>query len=292
MTTIFLGNGINRINSSFSWSDLLDALIRESGIPENAPLKGIPFPLLYESILFQGNIDAADLSAADGRLRSRVAEMCLRLSSNDLTEAVLSCGCEDIITTNYDYVLESGQEKAVKKSSDPEVSPEIDYRIHTYNLLSNRRIWHIHGESGFPRTMVLGHDMYARNISKMSAYVEKRGYDRLFAQSPSSRETICWMDLLFNSDVHIVGFGLDYSEIDVWWAMNLRARLLKDLRLTGRVSRENRVFYHARSGSLSESFLMLLTGYFIEPVIDDVSLDYASHYRRALEKIREDATFK
>ena len=32
--------------------------------------------------------------------------------------------------------------------------------------------------------------------------------------------------LFFNSDIHIVGFGFDYSEIDLWWILNKRARMM------------------------------------------------------------------
>lgn len=48
---LLLGNGINRLSNDHSWSDLLDALIKEIGKSEvitNREEK--PFTLLYEEI--------------------------------------------------------------------------------------------------------------------------------------------------------------------------------------------------------------------------------------------------
>lgn len=286
MATIFLGNGINRTESLFSWSDLLTELVAKCGLGKIPPPPDMPFPLFFESILLRSKTSEPDLSSADFSLRTFVADMCLKLTPNDLSRKLASLGIRDIVTTNYDYVLEDGPSRTLRQSADPDIGPETDYRIHTYNQIEGRRIWHIHGEAGYPRTMVLGHDMYARNISKMSAYVEKRGYDRLFAENPSSKNTICWMDLLFHSDVHIIGFALDYSEIDVWWALNLRARLIKDFSLTGRSFQSNRVFYHMRKGAVTSEMEMLMESHFIETIIDDQSPDYSSHYRRVLDRIQ------
>jgi hypothetical protein len=34
-----------------------------------------------------------------------------------------------------------------------------------------------------------------------------------------------WLDVFFRDDIHIVGLGLDYTEIDLWWALTYKARL-------------------------------------------------------------------
>ena len=35
-----------------------------------------------------------------------------------------------------------------------------------------------------------------------------------------------WIDLFFTTNVHIIGFGLDYSEQDIWWILNKRKRYM------------------------------------------------------------------
>lgn len=288
MNTIFLGNGLNRLDSDYSWEHLLDELKRQSNLPEGLTFDGVPFPLLYEEIYLRSTFAEDSPPQKDARLRALVSDECRRLKPGPLTDAVLAAGCPNIITTNYDYALEDDSKSLLKKSSDPESGPEIDYRIHTYNQCGDVRIWHIHGEANYPRTLVLGHDMYARNIGKMSAYVEKRGYDELFAQSDSLREsTVCWMDLFFNSDVHILGFAMEFSEIDVWWVINLRARFIKEMKASGRSFPENKVYFHTRYRHLKKSFRELLECHYIEIVPDPDAESYYLHYQKVIKKIGE-----
>lgn len=286
MNTIFLGNGLNRLDSDYSWEHLLDELRILSNLPSDLEFDGVPFPLLYEEIYLRSHRISDPSSQKDALLRGLVSEKCRQLKPNPLTRAVLTAGFPNIITTNYDYALEGDFKNLLKKSSDPEAGPETDYRIHTYNQCGDVRVWHIHGEAGYPRTLVLGHDMYARNIGKMSAYVEKRRYDGLFAQSDSPlKSTICWMDLFFNSDIHILGFSMDYSEIDVWWIINLRARLMKEMKDSGRPFPGNRIYYHTRYRHLRKSFRELLESHFIEIVPDPEAESYDQYYRKVLAEI-------
>lgn len=37
-----------------------------------------------------------------------------------------------------------------------------------------------------------------------------------------------WADVFFMTDLHIIGFGLDFAELDIWWLLNRRIRLNKD----------------------------------------------------------------
>ena len=43
----------------------------------------------------------------------------------------------------------------------------------------------------------------------------------------NSFDGVSWAELFFNSDVYIAGFGMDFSEIDVWWLLTKRARIYK-----------------------------------------------------------------
>ena len=33
-----------------------------------------------------------------------------------------------------------------------------------------------------------------------------------------------WLDVFLRDDIHIVGLGLDCTEIDLWWAVTYKAR--------------------------------------------------------------------
>lgn len=40
---------------------------------------------------------------------------------------------------------------------------------------------------------------------------------------------ISWIELFFRTNVYIVGFGMVFSEIDIWWLLNKRARFLLEV---------------------------------------------------------------
>lgn len=49
------------------------------------------------------------------------------------------------------------------------------------------------------------------------------------------------------TDVHIIGFGMDFSEIDIWWLLSKRARLMRAMSKTlkGRISFATKYFITA-----------------------------------------------
>ena len=55
------------------------------------------------------------------------------------------------------------------------------------------------------------------DIKKIKNKVKENTYDG-----------ISWIELFFNSDVHIVGFGFDFYEIDLWNILTKRARLISE----------------------------------------------------------------
>lgn len=52
-------------------------------------------------------------------------------------------------------------------------------------------------------------------------------------------EIFSWIDHIFMSDVYIVGLGLDYSEIDLWWLLDRRQRMLRG----DGVMKQNKIVY-------------------------------------------------
>ena len=51
------------------------------------------------------------------------------------------------------------------------------------------------------------------------------------------KSIISWIDLMFTTDVYIVGFGMDFSEQDIWWILNKRQRFIKE----GKINSENKI---------------------------------------------------
>lgn len=219
--TFLVGNGINRINDCKSWQQLLDELVsyvRKQGAFSTV---GKPFPLLYEEILLRA---MKYKKKSENDIKKYVCEKLKNLESNYFHQELLNLDSENIITTNYDYNIErsiSENDKAdkIECCSTNCHRRERDYRMHTYNIVKDKKIWHIHGEINFQNTLVLGHEKYSMVLQKMIKYVNEN--DVL------NKNVDSWIDLFFNTNIHIIGLSLEYTEIDLWWLLNYRARLMQ-----------------------------------------------------------------
>ena len=64
---------------------------------------------------------------------------------------------------------------------------------------------------------------------------DKSGSDK---EKTFEADNISWIELFFNSNIYIAGLTLDYSEIDIWWLLNKRARLLNE-----GIKIDNKIFF-------------------------------------------------
>lgn len=56
-----------------------------------------------------------------------------------------------------------------------------------------------------------------------------------------------WVDLFFVATVYFIGFGLDFSETDIWWLLNKRARFKEKLEIS------NEIFFYAPQQQKTET---------------------------------------
>jgi hypothetical protein len=86
--------------------------------------------------------------------------------------------------------------------------------------------------------MALGIEQYAGLIQRMRAYIingidpiTRKGYRVIspFTNGETDFENTnseySWIDLFLRDDVTIFGFGLDYSEIDIWWIIMYKEKM-------------------------------------------------------------------
>lgn len=271
--TLMVGNGVNRINNTESWQKVLEDLVRYVEKQGAFSIDGKPFSLLYEEILLRA---IRFRNKNEKELKEYVCRIFGELIPNEFHKKILSIGVENIITTNYDYNLENviNNQDVMKIESTHGHSKERLYRLHTYNQVIDKKIWHIHGEVNFPDTVVLGHEKYSRVLRKMIKYVnDKKDY---------WNKEESWIDLFFKTDVHILGLSLDYTEIDLWWLINFRARLKrmnKDLRNTI-------VYYMPVIGNKQkdEKKSELLFAHDVE-VEEIKAINYSDFYSKVLDKL-------
>ena len=77
-------------------------------------------------------------------------------------------------------------------------------------------LWNIHGSTKEPQSILLGMNEYCKYVIAIDQYLQIKESDKK-----------SWVDLLTETNVHIVGFGLAFEEIDLWYLLTRRMRKIK-----------------------------------------------------------------
>lgn len=156
------------------------------------------------------------------------------------------------------------------------------------NKTRKSNLWYIHGEINYCKSIMLGFDHYCGYIGKIDSYVKGtyrwkgtkkiepiknkiKDYDKFKA------DNISWVELFFNSDVHIIGFSLDYSEIDIWWILTKRARMIQDKELEGKIN--NNIYFYGKVDSEKKAYLESFEVKIIE--MEESNEDWHSFYEES-----------
>ena len=227
---LLLGNGINDVTNNYKWGDLIADLITFTGLQKIRVDAKKPFPLLYEEI-YLNNLKSKKLSEAD--LKTFIANKLITVNPNDAHKRIRLFGFSNILTTNYDYAIENTNENKSSKLKNEGVVNESLYSVFRCREIQKTKIWHIHGEINFPKSILLGNEHYGGNLQHIRNYVvqgssnEYKNFNTPSLISLIKKNNVknnSWVDLIFQRDVHIVGLTLDFTELDLWWLITFRAR--------------------------------------------------------------------
>lgn len=293
MKTILFGNGLNYLSENYvSWKDLLDK-IKGDNLFENGKL---PNTMIYERSIIGNPVSFDTLTQKEEAIKKDIANMLNNFPSNNYFSHLAEINAENFLTTNYDYAFleiykSNLSYNIVNKSTEGIYSIRRHKDIFKEEKLK-AKLWHIHGEIDTPPSIMLGLDHYCGSVAKIDRYV-KGGYeykenketiktasiiDKLNKKSNFDQSS--WIELFFNSDVHIIGLGLDFSEIDLWWVLNKRARLKLDNQTKNLIN--NKVIFYATSDDKDHS--ELLKSLNIDIVL--IELDKTNDkYKNAYDKI-------
>lgn len=292
--TLLLGNGLNLLidKDKWEWKKLLSSSLKDNCKLVGTDKNTIPYTHLYEDIYL--NAKVANITH-ELDVKKGIADKLMNLPDSqnknfiEIMQKLLSIDFNDILTTNYDYSVESyfkdnGFEQI---GNDPK---ERIYSIRRNDLFKNgnveKRIWHIHGEARFPESIMLGYDHYCGSIAKISEYLKSgKSANKKVGNLPkkimASDKThyilkeieYCkvdpafgynsWLDSMFLSDVHILGLGLGFSEIDLWWVLNKRCRYINET--LGQAP--NNIYYYGYASSEIKDMLAVY-GVNVENVIN------------------------
>jgi len=218
--TILVGNGVNRLASSTSWQDVLRGLAGFVGktdpIMQDIEVK--PFTLVFEEVYFRA---ARARGIQELQLKQEATRLVSQIPSGSYHAELIQAAGPHIITTNYDYNLERA---ITDKHLDTSSQPEQIYSLFRRRSAGHHNIWHIHGEVSVPRSLALGHNHYSGSLHHLRQYLVTKSKRSRQKASPflsgrsdfdKGNQPFSWLDVFLRDDVHIYGFSLDYTEIDI-----------------------------------------------------------------------------
>lgn len=274
---ILFGNGFNRlVDSNPSWSELLQNSITTSDF-----VKFSPPTLQYEFSLLQfadNKIPKRSIATSESEFKKSVAFRLSDIKDSSYIKDLKTCGVKLFLTPNFDNAFYGKQSHNILDSD----STEQLYSLHRWYKFNQDGkdfiLYPYHGEICYPKTIELGYDHYCGAIGKIDKFLKGS-----YAFSSNPKKTVppitvrlknksdynlsdfkardhgipnflSWIDAFFFTNLHIIGFGLDFSEIDVWWILNRRARIIAD---TGKKHIKNKIFYYPTDPVSSTDGLLL-----------------------------------
>jgi hypothetical protein len=235
----------------------------------------LPNTMAYERIRLNWN-----KTEKNKHLKIKIADLLRNQPTNKYYREFLSLDCPNFITTNYDYAIVDAFKNIFENSYVRSNNSEEIYSIRRRVQLTdqkdrkNTQVWYIHGEIDNPKSIMLGLNHYNGSIAKISGYLKgtydfsKKGQKEKIEPIETKLErnrfdNFSWIELFFNSNVHIAGFGFDFSETDLWWILNKRARLNEENLISNKVYyytkpldevKEDKIEVEKRKRELLESF--------------------------------------
>ncbi|MEQ9844019.1 SIR2 family protein [Pectobacterium brasiliense] len=283
--TLFFGNGINRLSENHvTWSDLLDSIKGISKFESGQ----LPNTMVYERIFLEKHAPDRSEKKDELEIKSVIASELRGQGPNGVLEALALLPIEHYLTTNYDYAFEKALDiSPVKLSSEDIYSLRRKRMYESEN--DTKFLWNIHGEIDNPKSIMLGLDHYCGSVSKIDAYVKGMYSHKVNGADVTVKSMLdklkdasfcytSWVDLFFSSNVHILGFSLDYSETDIWWLLNKRARFSSEATIN------NKVYFYTHN--ISDEKKGLLEAFNVEVItIKVIGDNFEGMYWSAINKI-------
>lgn len=285
---LLIGNGVNRLtDDSYSWESIITELARFADKSEAAAehLNQKPFTLVFEEVFLRS---ARAKGIKEFELKKRVASVINEIPHNEYHRGFMGSGVRHILTTNYDYNLENSMDA---QDVDSSPSRETRYSVFRRRSVNGVDVWHIHGESDHPNTLMLGHDHFSGALQKMRTYLTTGSKRQSTYQSPfragktdfdmSADGVYSWVDVFLRDDVHIIGLSLDYTEIGLWWLIIYKERLRLQDESTGRT-----LFYELgpRATSTSPGKKALLRSFGVDVVEEYGATSYKEGYSKLIAR--------
>lgn len=247
----FLGNGIHRTekNNGISWGTLLQNISSVYGIDTDLENALKPFPLAFEEMLYAKE-GRNEFQSKLRNLKTRIADILLedadRLIDNEIHRGFMQSGIKEIITTNYDYNLETSLMNSflLNKKEYSINNLESKHSLYRGYKIDQITVRHIHGELKHNRNVVpsdnnypeesimIGFEHYSEYFTKIQSVIKGESGKQKESEKKSTLvrlrdndTTKIWTDLFFTHHLIFAGFSLDFSENHLWWLLIQREEL-------------------------------------------------------------------
>lgn len=311
---ILYGNGLNLLSNDLSWKDLL------TNISSTGLIEEVPYTMLYESIILDYDYykhipivtkDNYILTTADNKelhvidkpreevIKENIKNELKKLKPNFAYDRLGKLDVEHYITTNYDKTLHSVLEShkldiIEKNNSESTYSIKRYIKFRDFDNQKEKNIWSMHGSIDCPNSIMLGLDHYCGSVGKINDYLKgkyeytKNGkknqvpdiITRLTDEKMHS--PLSWIDLFFTHDIHIIGFGLQYEEVDLWWILNKRQRYKRKFAHENLIN--NKIFYYGNVDCNKEKLLNKF-GVQVYSLNSKRTKDYTEEYQHYIDVI-------
>lgn len=207
MASLLIGNGINYLGDNVvGWTDLLNKLITNIDKSAVITTEEKPFLHLYEEIFTRAE---KYTSKNEEAIKEDIVDEISTMTPNPYHKKITDLPFENILTLNYDYnFTNSGHRRNQEKK----------YSLRRHQLIDNKKVWHIHGELNNKDSIMLGYSHYIDSINNIQNEFRKIEKDK--------RRDLTWIDIFLTDDIYILGAGLDFEELDIWWLLSYRNREL------------------------------------------------------------------
>lgn len=281
---LLTGNGLHRAFEDANWDKLLRDLSGGCFTDEEwNKLKELPYPQL--AIVATGNhLNTGMKEASKLYVQSDVLP-----GEDDLIRKAADSGFDTILTTNYSYEIE----KALCPDFSVSISKPSKYRrktckdkpkvettaLYHYLLVPYKDdetcIWHIHGEAAIPDSMIIGHYYYGRLLSRIQSYTAEtiRRY-KIAERNGELFYPRSWVDYILFGNVYVVGQGMDFSEMDLWWLMDCKKFYGKGTTIL-------------HKPEMSDKQILLAEACGVNPEKCDKLASYAEYYERIFDNLKE-----
>jgi hypothetical protein len=295
--SVLFGNGLNNLSKNrIPWDELLNKIKGISNFDNGT----LPNTFIYERAIFENHL-SDNIRETEYEIKKSISELLSTIETNDFYRLLFELNCENYLTTNYDYAFKNYILKTEEYLIENHSTEDI-YSIRRQTQVFNKeqeeilKIWHIHGEISNPISIMLGLDHYCGSVSKLDAYVKgtydfqenskkinvKKMSDKLLQGAFDSRS---WSDLLFNSNIHIIGLSLDFSETDIWWVLTKRARMIKDKKTSDLI--KNKIYFYDKNIKEDKEELLDSLGVSVVKPTKEYGENWSEYYLDTINDIKE-----